>query len=197
MGIFRSASRRASATLAAVGMLAGCGGGSRPTDTPPAVTPVRTLALGQTWVLESSALPPADTTDTLIAGQARHILLRAPAPDNTTLADVYFGETAFRAPPGTRIPVALHPRPGVYGVDISTATPLADGGSITFKYAMHFSAPAGALQQYGTPRQVEGALAIGLIAGDQITLLATRRPAADNLEADFTTAGSYVVAGPR
>ncbi len=203
MGIFGRASRRASAgataaaAAAAVVAAIACGGGSPPAGTAPAVTPVRTLPLSALYVLQSSGPAPADTTDTLIAGQARHVLLRAGEPDNTTFADVFFGDTAFTAPPGTRVTVTLRPRPQTYGLDIAASAPIV-AGTVTFKYAVHFQGSPEAVGRYGSAPLLERALAIGVIgAGDRVTLLATMRPAADNLQTAFTTAGSYIVAAPR
>jgi hypothetical protein len=90
----------------------------------------------------------------------------------------------------------VRPRPGVYGLDLSTSLPLAGGATVTFKYARYFSAPARARAAYGSDGAYERALAVGelLPGGTQLALLPSTRPAADNLRSALPAPGTYLVA---
>ncbi|MFL5403474.1 MAG: hypothetical protein ACJ8BF_11725 [Gemmatimonadales bacterium] len=93
----------------------------------------------------------------------------------------------------------MHPRPGVYGLDFTTSLPFRESGaSLVFEYARFFSAPTRARQVYGSDFAYERALAIGRVLPDnQLELLPSSRPAADNLAAALPAAGSYLVAAPQ
>lgn len=95
--------------------------------------------------------------------------------------------------------VDLHPRPGVYGIDLTTSQPLREKeASLVFEYARFFSAPSRARQVYGSDVAFERALAIGRLLPDaHIELLPPFRPAADNLGAGLPAPGSYLVAAPQ
>ena len=95
--------------------------------------------------------------------------------------------------------VDIHPRPGVYGLDLTTSLPLQENAAtLVFEYSRFFSAPARARQVYGGDLAFERALAIGRLLPDaHIELLPPFRPAADNLGAKLPAPGSYLVAAPR
>ena len=197
MGIFESRAARASG-LAVVVALAACGGRGSPTSKPPAPTPARTVPLASVFLLQMSGTPPTDTTVALIAGTPRHILFRTARPDNTVLADVFFGAQAFQATPGTPVSVTLRANTGSFGLVLEAGAPFQQGGQITFKYPVHFVAPAEATAKYPNHVLLERALAVGhLGAAGEIELLPSTRPASDNLQAPVAAPGTYLVAAPR
>lgn len=190
-------SARGWALLALV--LAGACGGRRNVNSSsrPEETAERTLPQADVWVLEAGGTPPDDTTLTLIAGQARVVVLRNGAPDLATFAVLIFPDSSVKAEPGTPVELTLRVRPGVYGLDIDCKVETV-GARIMFKYARHFEAPTAALKKYGSNEAFERQLVIGRLNGDStILLLATRRPNQDNLNAGIKGNGSYVVAGPQ
>ena len=181
-------------------LLASCGGGrTQPSTTPAADGKARDISLDRLYVLEMSGVPPDDTTVTFRAGTRRRIILRHGPPDNTEFVDLQFPAEAF--PTGTppeSVTVTVHPRPGIYGVDITTSIQPGKGSTIRFKYPVHFSAPLAGTSQYGSPLLFERALAIHTLKGGRIfTLLPSTRPASDNLEAPLAGSGTYLVAAPR
>jgi hypothetical protein len=94
--------------------------------------------------------------------------------------------------------VEVRPRPGVYGLDLATSAALAEGATVTFKYARYFSATSRARADYGGDVQYERALAVGqVLPGGMLGLLPSTRPVADNLQAALPAAGSYVVAAAK
>lgn len=189
------------AALASVAFAAlSCRG--RPKVAPdPAATPVPvttgTLKAGQAFVLEDDGADPHDTTVTFNPDRPRVIVLRHPDPDNTPFAtlEIPAGGLGTGSDPVT---VTLATRPGVYGLDISATAPFGPGIILTFKYAVHFAAPAAALAKYGTRAAYERRLAIARRNADgSLVLLASGRPAGDNLSALLNTPGTYVVAASR
>ena len=191
--------RAATATILA---LLGCGGGSAaPSGT--AVAPVvvtRVLPPEQLWVLEVAGLAPEDTTVTFALAEARTIILRHGPPDNTVFVELTFPESVVvaRDAPDS-VTIAVRPRPGIYGLDVAmTVLPTRTGSAIRFKYPVHFSAPVAGLRQYGTATRFEQGLAVGqLVDGTRYALLASTRPASDNLQAPLPGPGTYLVAAPR
>jgi hypothetical protein len=180
--------------------LAACGGQRPPaTATQPSTAtgyPPTPYPLSQVLVLELSGTPPNDTTLNVPRRATRVVILRHGPPDNLTFAEVTFPAGAFRDG-GDSVRVSLHPRPGVYGLDIETAVPF-DSARVTFKYAVHFSAPAEARQIFGSNFAFERALAIGRLQPDNtVIFLPSTRPASDNLSAVIPSAGSYLVGAPR
>ena len=177
----------------------GCGA-RRPlsTSTPPVATAPRVLPLARVIVLETSGPAPSDTSVTFTAGEPRTIVLRHGPPENIVFARLTFSAAAF-ADTGQTVKVAVHPRPGVYGIDLTTSHPLREkGASLVFEYSRFFSAPARARQVYGSDVAFERALAIGRLLPDaHIELLPPSRPAADNLGAELPAPGSYLVAAPQ
>ena len=177
----------------------GCGA-RRPlsTSTPPVATAPRVLPLAQVIVLETSGPAPSDTSVTFTAGEPQTIVLRHGPPENIVFARLTFSVDAF-ADSGQAVKVDVHPRPGVYGIDLTTSHPLRENGaSLVFEYSRFFSAPARARQVYGSDLAFERALAIGRLLPDaHIELLPPFRPAADNLGAKLPAPGSYQVAAPQ
>jgi hypothetical protein len=184
---------------ASLGAILACGA-RQPlsTGTPPAPTVARVLPLARVIVLETSGPPPSDTSVTFTAGEPRTILLRHGPPDNIVFARLTFSADAF-PDSGQSVKVDIHPRPGVYGIDLATSHPLREkGASLVFEYSRFFSAPARARQVYGSDLAFERALAIGRLLPDaHIELLPPFRPAADDLGAELPSPGSYLVAAPQ
>jgi hypothetical protein len=118
--------------------------------------------------------------------------------ESIAFARLRFGATAF-GDSGQTVQVEVHPRPGIYGLDFTTSLPFRAGmAELTFVYGRYFSAPARARQVYGSDIAFERSLAIGrLLPGDQVELLPSTRPAADNLVASLPSAGSYLMAAPQ
>ncbi|HEU5303658.1 MAG TPA: hypothetical protein VFU40_03350, partial [Gemmatimonadales bacterium] len=118
--------------------------------------------------------------------------------ENVTFARVIFESGAF-ADSGRTVQVDVRPRPGLYGVDLTTSLPFQEKrAAVVFEYARYFSAPARGRQVFGSDVAFERALAVGRVLPDgQIELLPSVRPAADNLRATLPAAGSYLVAAPR
>jgi hypothetical protein len=146
-------------------------------------------------VLETAGPPPSDTSVTFAAGSARTIVLRHGPPENIMFASLNFPPEAF-GDTGQMVTIEIRPRPGLYGLDLSSTVPLRSA-TLVFSYPRYFSAPARAAQVYRNDAAYERALAIGRVLPDsQIELLASSRPAADNLEARITAAGRYLVGAP-
>ena len=158
----------------------------------------RVVPLEAAFVLEMAGPPPADTSVTFTAGIYRIIILRHGPPDNLVFAELEFPPKAFAADSGRSVTVSVHPRPGIYGVDVTTSLRLAAGASLTFEYARYFSAPARARAAYGTDVLYERALAIGqLQPGRQLAFLPSTRPASDNIRSALPGSGSYLVAAAK
>ena len=194
-GISRSRWGRASWLCLAVA----CGGRAAPAGPKPGPAGVvRVVPLDAAFVLETAGAPPPDTSVAFTAGVFHTIILRHGPPDNLVFAELEFPPKAFAADSGRPVTVGIHPRPGVYGVDITVSLPLAHGASLTFEYARYFSAPARARAAYGTDVLYERALAIGkLEPGGQLGFLPSTRPASDNIRSALPAAGSYLVAAAK
>jgi hypothetical protein len=194
-GISRSRWGRASWLCLAVA----CGG--RATTAGPKPGPggvIRVVPLDSALVLETAGPPPPDTSVTFNAGVFHTIVLRHGPPDNLAFAELQFPPRAFAADSGRPVTVTVRPRPGVYGVDVTTSLPLGTGASLTFKYARYFSAPARARAAYGSDVLYERALAIGqLQAAGRLGFLQSTRPASDNISAALSGSGSYLVAAAK
>lgn len=191
--------RRGALASAAV-LLAACHGGPRPAPDPtatPAPVTLRTLAPGAAFLLEDNGGDPGDTAAYLHPGRFRTIVLRHPAPDNTVFAtlDVPAGGLPTVS---DSVRVDLTPAPGLYGLTIRSEAPFGPGITLTFKYAVHFAAPAAALARYGTADRFERQLAIARRNDDgSLAVLASGRPASDNLSALISTPGTYLVVAPK
>ena len=193
--IFRHPVRAASCLCAA---LAACGGRASSAAKGGEPTPVRTIPLASGIVLETAGPPPSDTTVTFTAGESRVIVLRHGPPENVVFAEVSFAPQTFQADSGRPVRVEIHPRPGVYGIDLAASVPFSEGVSLVFKYPRYFSAPAKARAVYGSDALYERGLAIGQVlgTGQSLALLPTSRPAPDNLRAALPAPGTYLVAAP-
>ena len=175
--------------------LAGCGrrDGRATVDT--GVTPRRTLPADSVFILAVSGTLPSDTVVQLDPGRRQVVVMRQPAPEMAAFATLEFPDSAFT--PGAPAEVRIKVRPDQFGLDITSTQPIREG-TITFKYARHFEAPAPAVERYGRDGAFESRLAVGRLKVDgTIELLPTRRPASDNVSAPLAGAGSYVVAAPR
>jgi len=155
----------------------------------------RVVPLASVIVLETAGPPPSDTIVTFTAGESRVIVLRHGPPENVVFAELVFPPSAFRADSGRPVRVGVRPRPGVYGLEVTTSVPLGEGASVVFKYARYFSASARARAAYGSDVLYERALAVGQYRpGGEVALLPSTRPVADNLQSALPAAGTYVVA---
>lgn len=114
-----------------------------------------------------------------------------------SFARLRFEAAAFDS--GRTVQVDVRPRPGIYGLDVTTSLPLrGNAAAVTFEYSRYFSAPARARQVYGSDVAFERVLAVGrMLPENQVELLPSTRPAADNLRAALPGPGSYIVAGPQ
>lgn len=193
--IFRHRGRAASVLCAAV---AACGGRAPSAAKGAGPTPSRVLPLASAIVLETAGPPPSDTAVTFTAGELRVIVLRHGPPENVVFAEVTFAPETFHADSGRPVKVEIRPRPGLYGIDLTTSVPFSEGASVVFKYPRYFSATGKARAVYGSDGLYERALAIGQVlgTGQTLALLPTTRPAPDNLRAALPAAGTYLVAAP-
>lgn len=134
---------------------------------------------------------------TFTTGSPRVIVLYH-SGESITFARLSFEAGAF-GDSGRTVEVEVHPRPGIYGLDFTTSLPLrGNETAVSFEYTRYFSAPARARQVYGSDVAFERMLAVGrLMPDNQVELLASTRPAADNLHATLPAPGSYIVAGPQ
>lgn len=149
-------------------------------------------------MLETSGPPPPDTTVSFTAGRPRTIVLSHGPPDNIEFASLSFAADAF-ADSGQTVTVVIKPRPGVYGLDLTTSLPFRSGGArLVFDYARYFSAPARAIQVYGSHVAFERAMAVGRVLPDnRIELLPSTPPEPDDVQAALPAAGTYLVAAPQ
>ncbi len=180
----------------AVSAVLACGG-RKPSapDSPAGPVAPRVLPLARVLVLETSGPPPSDTSVTFTTGSPRIIVLYH-GGESITFARLRFEAGAF-GDSGRTVQVDVRPRPGIYGLDVTTSLPLRGGAAaVTFEYARYFSAPARARQVYGGDVAFERTLAVGrMLPENQIELLPSTRPAADNLRAALPAPGRYLVAG--
>jgi hypothetical protein len=179
--------------------LAACGGRA-PAEGEGSVGPaeVRLVPLQESIVLETAGPPPSDTSVTFRTGEPRFIVLRHGPPDNVTFAELAFAPGAFGPDTGREVRVDVRPRPGLYGVDVTTSLPIQAGATLSFVYARYFLAPARARTVYGNEVTYERALAIGqLQPNGLLALQPSTRPAADMLSTGMPGAGRYLVAAPQ
>ena len=196
-GISRGRGGRASwLCVSAAAAVVACGG--RAASGPKRVEPsaARVVPLAAAIVLETAGPPPPDTIVSLTAGRREVIVLRHGPPENVVFAELTFPPGAFRADSGRAVQVEVRPRPGVYGLDVSSSVPFGEGATVTFKYARYFSAPARARAAFGSDVLYERGLAVGRLLpdGTQLSLESSTRPATDNLQATMAAAGTYLVA---
>jgi len=194
--IFRHRVRAASGLCV---VLAACGGRAPSAAKGAEPTPTRVVPLASAIVLETAGPPPSDTSVTFTGGEQHVIVLRHGPPENVEFAEVSFAPQTFHADSGRPVTVEIHPRPGVYGINLVTSVPFSEGASVVFKYPRYFSAPAKARAVYGSDPLYERALAVGQVlgTGQTLALLPTTRPAPDNLQAALPAPGTYLVAAPQ
>jgi hypothetical protein len=153
--------------------------------------------MARLFQLETGGPPPGDTSLTFVSGTPRVVVLYH-AGESIVFARLSFEPAAF-GDSGQSVELNVRPRPGIYGLDLTTSVPFRSGQvAITFVYGRYFSAPARARQVYGSDVAFERAVAVGqLLTDGQVLLLPTTRPAPDNLHAALPVPGSYVVAAPQ
>ncbi len=186
-------------TAASGVLLLGCGGGAAtPAGGPAPSTAIQVVPAAALLRLELAGIPAEDSTVVFKAGRARTVILRHGPPDNAVFLELLFPPSAFDSTRVDSVTLTLQPMPGIYGVLISSSLPPDSGARIRFKYPVHFSAPADAVGVYGSTVRYERALRVARGQTDgSWALLPSSRPASDNLEADFTGSGRYVVAATR
>jgi len=182
--------------------IAGCGGGSKSAAVPSGPPPVQVIqvsALTDLYLLELNGAPPLDTAFALKPGVARTVIVRHAPPDNNTFAELQFPVSVFGTDStADSVHLSVKARPGVYGLTLESDRPLGPGARITFKYPVHFQAPQAATGRYGNALAFERALMVGVEQEDgRFGLLASTRPASDNLSAPMPRAGTYLAAAPR
>ena len=112
-------------------------------------------------------------------------------------ARINFPAAAF-GDSGQLVSVDLRPRPGIYGLDVSTSIPPRSGITIVFEFARYFSAPVRARQVYRSNAAFERALAVGrLISDNNIELLPSINTEIDEAGAVVPGPGGYLVAAPQ
>jgi hypothetical protein len=153
--------------------------------------------MARLFQLETAGPPPGDTSLTFVSGTPRVVVLYH-AGESIVFARLRFEAAAF-GDSGQTVQVNVRPRPGIYGLDLTTSLPFRAGqAAITFVYDRYFSAPVRARQVYGSDIAFERALVVGqLLTEGQVSLLPTTRPAPDNVHAALPISGSYVVAAPQ
>ena len=194
-GIFRGLWGRASWLCLAA---AACGGSRSPARNDAAPRPeTRVVPSAEAIVLETSGPQPPDTVVTFPAGERRVIVLRHGPPEYIVFAELDFPAAAF-AERGREVKVEVRPRPGVYGLELSTSLAIRDSATISFMYARYFAAPGRARAVYGSDLAYERALAIGrVLPQNLVAFLPTIRPVPDVLRAPLPAAGTYQVAAPQ
>ncbi len=147
------------------------------------------------FILESGGTAPDDTVIVIPAGRGRVILVRRGAPDNSLFARISIPSDSARA---DSIRITVRPRPGLYGIDLESTGPLPAGTSLTISYAIHFIAPAGARDRYGSDLGFERALYLAQATADgRIVFLPTSRPGSDLMTATIPGPGRYLVGAPK
>jgi len=180
--------------------LVACASATRTAGKPPPPStgdPGRPYALSQVHLLRVSGPPVADTTVRVPRGRKRVIVLRHAVPDNLTFAELAIPAAGFDTTAADSVDIAIHVRPGVYGIDLTTSAPLRSA-TLTFQYPVHFQSPGDARRAFGSDVAFERLLAIGKLGpGETIAFQRSYRPAADNLSTALTAAGSYVIGAPK
>jgi len=150
--------------------------------------------LTQAFVLESSGVPPDDTTTTFAAAAGRVVLLRRGAPDNSLFAEIRVAADSGATDSTT---LAVHPRPGLYGVELTASGHAPGRIRLTFSYGLHFVAPADARERHGSNLVFERTLFVARLEGERLVYLPSTRPGSDLLSAEVDGPGVYLVASPR
>lgn len=183
--------------LASMALVAACGARRASGTGDPA--PTQVLPRDRVFILESTGPQAEDTLVVFSPRQDRTVVLRRGPPDNTVFLLLRFPAGSALPPQGTdSVRLAIRPSPGLYGVELDTPASFRDGAEIRFSYAVHFTAPAGARERYGSDLALERALHIGLLGADgRLTLITSQRPASDILAAPLPRPGRYLVGAPR
>jgi hypothetical protein len=195
----RAISRHLLGTATGLWLVLGCGSRQQATAPTPTNQPTssRVLPLPRVIVLETAGPPPSDTVVSFTAGTPRVIVLRHGPPENIVFAKISFSATAF-PDSGQTVRVEVRPRPGVYGLELSTSPPTRGGASVELDYARYFSAPARAQQVYRGVVAFESALAVGrVLPENQIELLPSINQGLDRVSALIPGSGTYLVAAPQ
>ena len=162
----------------------------------PAPVPTAVVAEDRLFLLEAFGAPPADTVVRFDRALPRVIILRHAPPDNSPFAELYFPTGAFEGSGEVEVRVTIEP--GIYGLGFTTSADLRPVARVTFKYPLHFAAPSGARERYGSDVIFEQALVVGQVLPEgRMALLPSSRPAADNLAAIIPGTGRYLVVAPR
>lgn len=188
---------------AGVALLLACGPphgvtpGTAATANAPPPLPPRPLA--EVFVLEAGGAEAEDTVVTVAPGSPRVVVLRRSGPDYGLFATLQFAGHSLSAPgAGGSVRLTIHPTPGVYGLDLAIDGAIGDSARILFSYGVHFVAPEGARQRYGSNLAFEKELAIGRLSDSGVVVfLPTLRPGSDMLSAPLPGPGRYLVAAPR
>lgn len=178
----------------------GChGGGPHTSVSPEGDRITQTLPVDQLYFLEASGVPPSDTVVSIKVGEPRTVILRHAPPDNNVFAELIFPATAFGGDDATdSVVIVVHPRPGLYALDVAMTLIPRNPGTIRFKYAVHFAAPQSALQKYGNAVRFEQTLQVAKEGKPgTLAMLSSTRRASDNLESRLTGPGTYFVVGPK
>lgn len=180
-------------------MVSGCHRAVPGVEGPAQGPPLRSYAASEVFIVEVFGAQAPDTAVTFAAAQGRAIVLRHGPPDNTVFAEVDLPANALAAGGKDSVTLAIRPVPGVYGVTLESAAALTLPITLTFKYPVHFGAPADSRTRYATDFLFEQALAVALVDGDgtQFQTLRSTRPASDNLQAVVSALGRYQLVAPR
>jgi hypothetical protein len=195
----RAISRHPRCTATWLLLVLGCGSRQQvavpsPVNQP---TPARVLPLSRVIVLETAGPPPSDTLVSFTAGTPRVIVLTHGPPENIVFARLSFSALAF-PDSGQTVTVEIRPRPGVYGLDLTSSQPVRGETRVEFDYARYFSAPVRAEQVYRGVQAFERALAVGRVLPDnQIELLSSINEGLDRVSAAIPGPGAYLVAAPQ
>jgi len=183
-----------------VAFLGGCGGAPPGVEAPQSGPPPRAYTAAEVFTVEVWGAQAPDTVVTFLASRAREVVLRHGPPDNTVFAELEFPAGAL-VPPGGRdsVTITIRPVPGIYGITLSTDASLNAPARLTFKYPVHFAAPADSRTRYPTDVLFEQALVVAqaLDDGARFQTLRSSRPASDNLQAVVATPGRYQMVAPR
>ena len=178
----------------------GCRGAAPGVEGPALGPAPRAFSADQAFTLEVWGAQAPDTVVTFPAARARAIVLRHGPPDNTVFAEVDVPANALVAPGGRdSVTLSIRPVPGIYGIILQSEAALAAPIVLTFKYPVHFAAPADSRARYATDVLFEQALVVALAEGDgtRFQTLRSTRPASDNLQAVVASLGRYQLVAPR
>ena len=179
-------------------LLGACGGQPAVVVDPTATPLAPPQPLDRVLVLESYGSPMTDTVVTFLAGEGRIVVLRRAAPDNNLFARLSFPPGTVQPARGDSVTLRISVPPDRFGLELSTDASFNRGPEVTFSYAMHFVAPEGARQAYGTDLRFERYLGVGRLRQDSmVVFLDSWRPASDMLTAPLVGAGRYLVAAPQ